>query len=100
MSRKRRFKGMMVNVVSLVAGLLLGWRFKVMALIPAILMVLILVLATGGARNPVWWTVVLGTAAVTSLQIGYLAGVCLLHILAAARSSRSTATPYARPTVR
>jgi hypothetical protein len=101
MSHRRRSIGMMVDLVSLVVGLLLGWRFKVLALVPAAAIALIFVIAAGGARgDPGWWTVVIAAAAVTSLQLGYFAGLFLCHFLAAARSTRSTPTPFARPAAR
>jgi hypothetical protein len=89
MSHRRRFIGMMLELISLVVGLLLGWRLKVLALIPAMAIALILIIAAGGARgNAGWWTVIVAAAAVTSLQIGYFAGLWLRHIPTAARSTR------------
>ena len=101
MSHGRRFMGMTVEVVSLLVGLLLGWRFRVLALIPAMAIALIFVIAAGGARgDPGWWIVATTAAAVTSLQIGYFAGLWLRHIPTAARSSSSAPRSFARPTAR
>jgi hypothetical protein len=73
----------------------------VLALMPTVAIALTYVISTGVARGDTgWWIAIMATAAVTSLQIGYFAGLCLRHILAAAPSSSSTATPFARRTAR
>jgi hypothetical protein len=90
---------MTLEMVSLVVGLLLGWRFKVLALIPAMAIALICVIPAGGTRgDPGWWIVAMAVAAVTSLQIGYFVGLWLRHIPTPARSSSSRS--FARPTAR
>ena len=58
-------------VTATIAGVLLGLRFKVFALIPAILLAAGIVIVTGGGLRVVAPTV-FGTAVL--LQIGYLAG--------------------------
>jgi hypothetical protein len=65
-------------MVSLVAGALLGCRFKISALAPASAIALILVIAAGATRgDDTWWIVVSAAAVVTSLQIGYFSGLFL-----------------------
>jgi len=76
------------GLISLLAGMVLGQRFKVLALVPA--MVVSLLAAIGveivrhGGLGP---TVLMAALAVASLQIGYLAGVGIRYSLAAARMS-------------
>jgi hypothetical protein len=101
MSRKRRYILMTVEAVSLIVGLLLGWRFKALALVPTAAIALIFVIAQGSARgDSSWWIVVVAAATISGLQIGYFVGLWLRHILAAARSSRSTPARLVRPTLR
>jgi len=76
------------GLISLLAGMVLGQRFKVLALVPA--MVVSLLAAIGveivrhGGLGP---TVLMAALAVASLQIGYLAGVGIRYALAATRTS-------------
>jgi membrane protein DedA with SNARE-associated domain len=87
-----------LSVVSLLVGAVLGQRFKVMALMPATAIVLVLAVATGVTQAQTAWSIVLMVAAAaTSMQIGYLIGIGIRHVLAAALSSRSS--PLTSPTV-
>jgi hypothetical protein len=79
--------------ISLLVGMVLGQRFKVLVLMPTIAIALILVIGVGVARaDTVWWIVLMAVAAATSLQIGYLVGIGIRHALVAARASRTPAT--------
>jgi hypothetical protein len=76
-------------VISLLIGMVLGQRFKVLVLVPAIGLALIVTTVAGIARADSVWLIVVMTVAVTSsLQIGYLAGTGIRHLMAAARASR------------
>jgi hypothetical protein len=88
---------MILSMVSLLVGAVLGQRFKVMVLIPAIAIVLVLAAGTGVTHAHTAWSIVLmATTAATSMQIGYLIGIGIRHVLAAALSSRSS--PLTSPT--
>jgi hypothetical protein len=96
---------MMLSVVSLLVGAVLAQRFKVLVLMPATAVVLVLAVGTGATQARTDWSLVLmATAAVTCLQIGYLVGIGVHHVLAAALSRRSSprtpTTTSARPAAR
>ena len=83
----------LLSMVSLLVGALLGQRFKVMVLMPATPIVLILAVGTGVAHAQTAWSIVLmAAAAAISMQIGYLVGIGIHHILAAALSRSSPPT--------
>jgi uncharacterized membrane protein len=86
---------MTLSIVSLLFGAVLGHRFNVLALAPAFLIVLILVIAIGFARAETAWSIVLMAAsAVASVQIGYFMGVGVRYGLAAALPNRSPEAPH------
>jgi membrane protein DedA with SNARE-associated domain len=88
---------MILSMISLLVGALLGQRFKVMVLMPATAILLILAVGIGVTHAQTAWSIVLmAAAAATSMQIGYLIGIGIHHVLAAAWSSRSS--PRASPT--
>jgi hypothetical protein len=71
---------MLVFVITgAIAGIMLGLRFKVLVLVPAILLATIVIIATGSSHklSVIVLTVVLTTA---SLEIGYIVG-CILRAL-------------------
>ena len=75
-------------LLSLLVGMLLGQRFKVLALVPAVAIIL---LATGVAAiaGPDHWSPgPIAVAAVATLQIGYVLGCSIHRLIAAARTSR------------
>jgi hypothetical protein len=82
-----------LSTVSLLVGALLGQRFKVMILMPATAIVLVIAIGTGITGNThaytAWSIILMAGAAATSMQIGYLIGIGVHHVLAAALSSRS-----------
>jgi hypothetical protein len=75
-------------LMCLLAGMVLGQRFKVLVLVPAMAASLPVAIGLGisghGGVGPV---MLLAALAMASLQIGYLAGVGIRHALAAARIS-------------
>ena len=84
---------MMSAMVSLLVGMVLGQRFSVLILVPGIGLALVVTIVAGIARADAAWPIILTSAAVvTSLQIGYLAGTALRHLLVAGRASRSHAS--------
>jgi hypothetical protein len=79
-----------LSTVSLLVGALLGQRFKVMILMPATAIVLAIAIGTGVTHAYTAWSIILmAGAAVTSVQIGYLIGIGVHRVLAAALSTRS-----------
>ena len=80
---------MTLAVISLLAGMVLGQRFKALVLIPAI--AIGLVIAIGArilAADAVWSIVLMGAVTATSLQIGYFAGIGIRRLMVAVRASR------------
>lgn len=93
----------LLSMVSLLVGALLGQRFKVMVLFPATVIVLVIAVGIGvGHARMAWSIVLMAAAAATSMQIGYLIGIGVHHVLAAAlwRGSQSLATPRESTPVR
>jgi hypothetical protein len=75
-------------LISLLLGMVLGQRFKVLALVPVIAVWLPVATGTGIVRYGEFGpTLLLAALAVAGLQIGYLAGVAIRFSLAAERTS-------------
>src|SRR5690349_22402230 len=76
-------------VISLVAGIALGWWFKVLILVPVMSLALVGTIAAGIARADNVWSITLTPiAVVTALQIGYLMGIWLRSFIVTARFAR------------
>jgi hypothetical protein len=84
---------LMLSLICLLVGAVLGQRFKVQVLIPA--MALAMAAAAGLAHASTFWQI-LGAVlvATTSLQIGYVAGVGIRYLIAEARTSRINADSH------
>jgi hypothetical protein len=81
---------MTLILFSLLAGLVLGQRFKVLVLVPAIMLALLAGVGSGVARaDGIWWTALTAVAAGTALQIGYLIGLVIRHIPVIGRAGRT-----------
>jgi hypothetical protein len=81
-------------LISLLTGMVLGQRFKVLAVVPAIAASSLVAIGFGiGHSEGLGRTVLLAALAVASLQIGYLVGVAIRYSLAAARTSGLRAAP-------
>jgi hypothetical protein len=67
--------------IAALVGAILAMRFKVFALVPAtvLLLVAVLVIGLAGRGLSIWWIGVMMFAAATSLQLGYL-GASLLQM--------------------
>jgi hypothetical protein len=80
---------MAVSIISLLIGMVLAQRFKVLALVPAMAVVILLAIAAEVARGAgVWPTALVAVLAMVSVQIGYLAGMAVRSLLAAGRTSK------------
>jgi hypothetical protein len=79
---------MTFGLISLLAGMVLGQRFKVLAVVPAMAASSVVAIGFGIAHSEgPGGTVLLAALAVASLQIGYLAGIAIRYALAATRTS-------------
>jgi hypothetical protein len=94
--RERRAKGapMAFLITGAITGILLGLRFKVFVLVPAILLATAVIIISGSDHTlSVMVLTVFGT--VVSLQIGYIVG-CILRAWARAYlAARRTLRPHA-----
>ena len=82
---------MITLMLSFLFGTLLGQRFKVVVLVPAMAPVLILSVTTGITQpNAAWEIIKIATSLAVSLQCGYIAGIAIRHILAAAPAGGSS----------
>lgn len=80
---------LMLSLICVLFGAVLGQRFKVAALIPAL--ALVLMAAVGFAHAGTFWQILGATlVATTCLEIGYVAGVGIRYLMAAARSGHAS----------
>jgi hypothetical protein len=86
-----------LSMVSLSIGALLSQRFKIIALVPATVAVLVIDIGAGIAQGSSAWLVVgMITAASVSMQAGYLVGMLIQHGVGAFLASRSS--PFSHTT--
>jgi hypothetical protein len=64
----------MVGVFSMLAGVVLGMRFRVFILFPAVTLVCAVIAAFGVGRDAFWWAAIVMLVAAAALQAGYLLG--------------------------
>jgi hypothetical protein len=77
---------MTLTTVSLLLGVVLGQRFTVLILAPAMAIALVLAIGAGMARaDTVLWIVLMAAATVISLQFGYLIGTGIRVVTRAGR---------------
>jgi hypothetical protein len=87
-------------IISSLAGLVLGQRFKVLILLPAICTAVVAATGAGVARGDSRWSIVLLAISVAvALQIGYLVGTGIRSLLAAGRATRHYPGSVAAPAV-
>jgi hypothetical protein len=80
---------MALMIFALLAGAVLGQRFNVFVLVPAIGFALLAAIGIGLLHaDRIWSTVLMAATVTASLQIGYLAGIGLRAALAGARTAR------------
>ena len=90
---------LVLSTASFLIGAALAQRFNVLVLIPAVAIVLTLAAGIGVTNAPTAWSIVVMTAAAaTGMQIGYLIGLSIRDVLAAA--SRPAPSTSARHPVR
>jgi len=89
---------MTLAIITLLAGMVLGQRFKVLILLPGITVVVIAAVAIGIARAEHFGSIALmAVVAATALQVGYLIGMAIRAFLVFARASRPYRGPVAAP---
>jgi NADH:ubiquinone oxidoreductase subunit 6 (subunit J) len=65
-------------IVSMLAGIALGLRYKVFVLVPAVGLTIVFAAMGGIAHGDRLWSIVLATAILgTAVQFGYLAGIVI-----------------------
>jgi hypothetical protein len=82
-------------LVSLSIGIVLARRFKVLILAPAFMLTLVLALGTGLARTDAAWSI--GSTAlvvIVGLQVGYLLGSVMRHVMVFVRAGRPGSTSF------
>jgi uncharacterized membrane protein len=84
---------MAVSMISLLMGMVLAQRFKVLALVPAMAVVILLAIAAEFARGAGFWpTALSAVSAMVIVQIGYLAGTAIRSLLAIGQARKLGAT--------
>jgi hypothetical protein len=84
-------------MISFLAGAMLGLRFKVFVLVPAIGLALAVVAVNGiGVEDGVWRIVGTMVVAATFLQLGYVGGGILRFVICAMCELAQVETPRAR----
>lgn len=87
---------LMVVLASTLTGAVLGLRFPVYALLLACAVACVMIGTSALAGNDVMVAVWQAGAAVVFLQVGYLAGIAIRFVMAAARSPKSSSPRSAR----
>lgn len=74
------------GIVSLLIGLVLAQRCKVLSLLPVILMTLLFAVAADhSGANAAWTSALMTAVAIAALQIGYLLGLAVRHVMVLTR---------------
>jgi NADH:ubiquinone oxidoreductase subunit 6 (subunit J) len=83
------------SMISFLFGAVMGQRFNVVVLVPAVAVMLVLSVGAGFAHpQAAWWITRTAAAGAICLQCGYFAGIAIRHFLAAEPSGESS--PLAR----
>ncbi len=75
-------------VISFLAGMVLAQRFKVLILVPIILLTLVVVIPAGIIHAQAWTAGQTCVLVICGLQFGYFSGLGLRQIMVARRASR------------
>jgi hypothetical protein len=91
-----------IVLISILVGAGLGWRFKVLVLLPAIVVGVLVVMASGIAYPGALSSFILSIVLVaTGLQIGYLAGVVIIrYVFLPPQIDHSSRHSISRPAAR
>jgi hypothetical protein len=76
-------------IISAVAGAVLGLRYNVLVLVPAILFAMFFAVIAGILRADGFWSIVLMTVLLSvAVQLGYLAGVAIYAVVESVCTAR------------
>ena len=80
---------LLLGIFTLLAGMVLGQRFKVLTLVPAGLLILLFAISAGAALGETSWQIGLNAViAIVCIQLGYLFGLGIRHFLLISRARR------------
>jgi hypothetical protein len=80
-----------LSMICLLLGAVLGQRFTVLVLLPALAIMMFLSVGAGWAHpQSAWWIVKMTGAAAICLQCGYFTGIIIRHFLVATPSQPSS----------
>lgn len=84
---------MTLALFSLLGGVVLAQRFKILVMVPATALTLVIAAGLGTARDDAaWWTALMAVAAATGLQMGYMFGL-VIHRLPVLSQTSHTVPP-------
>ena len=89
---------MIIVILCLLTGMALGQRFKVLVLVPAVLLVVALSIDFGGVRANFWPITFSAVAAVVGLEVGYLLGTGIATLVDGFRHNRANSLRGSSPT--
>ena len=80
---------LLLGIFTLLIGMVLGQRFRVLTLVPAGLLILLFATAAGAALSETSWQIGLkAVIAIVCIQLGYLFGLGIRHLLLISRARR------------
>jgi hypothetical protein len=83
-----------ILAASLLGGMVLGLRFRVLILVPVIIAGIVVIAIAGiGLRAAVWPIVTAMVANAVGLQVGYLIGICTANVLGRKRNGAPLSSP-------
>ena len=80
---------MVFLIVCLIIGCGVGLRFKVLALVPVTILLVLFLIFSRSSGGDAFWSVFMTLAASLSLQIGYLIGLCIHYLVLQASPTAS-----------
>jgi uncharacterized membrane protein len=84
---------MVILMVCLLIGCAVGLRFRVLALVPVIILTVAFVGSGRIAGGDTFWVVLMAVGVTVSLQLGYLIGLCVHHLVVSSSADRSRVRP-------
>jgi hypothetical protein len=80
---------MLLAILGFLCGMVLGFRFKALVLVPTIALGWALAVTTGALGGDAWSSIALTMAAVAlAVQAGYIGGIVVRRLMVAARVNR------------
>jgi hypothetical protein len=82
-----------IVIILVLAGAVLGLRFKVMILVPAVTLTMLFAAIFGVTRGDRFWSIAVAMILLgTAIQVGYLAGILIRAKIASVRAQRMAVT--------